>query len=92
MSVHESHFSSPFSSLEPKLAEASNGQRSRAFSLIQALPLLWGGQPPVVQQGEELEPLTHLLGVHQHVIALDELGPGGWVRRAPEQNLRRIRA
>lgn len=79
-------------SLEPELAEASHRQRGHAFPLLHPLPLLWGGQPPVVQQGEELEPLAHLLGVHQHVVALNELGPGGRVWRVPEQNLRRIGA
>lgn len=43
----------------------------------------------MVQQAEEEEALTHLGGVGQHVVAADQLIPGGRVAAAPQQNLQR---
>ena len=40
-----------------------------------------------MQQAEEVETLAHLGGVGQHVIAADQLLPGGRVAAVPQQNL-----
>lgn len=77
---------------ELELGKSGHRQRRRA-PLLQRQPLyfLGFGQPAVVQQAEEVEALAHLAGVGQHVVAADQLLPGGRVAAVPEQNLWRKR-
>lgn len=82
-----------YSLRKAKLTEASHRQGRWALlghwgHLLPALGLLGPGEATVVEHGEELEPLAHLQGVGQHVIALDQLGPCGWVCTVPQQHLK----
>lgn len=40
-----------------------------------------------MQQGQELEPVAHLLRISQHAVAVNELSSGGGVNTASQQNL-----
>lgn len=78
------------SSGEAELGESGHRQRGRALLLqLQPLWFLGLGQPAVVQQAEEVEALAHLGGVGQHVVAADQLLPGGHVAAVPQQDLQR---
>lgn len=75
---------------EAELGESGHRQRRRVLLLqLQPLWFLGFGQPTVVQQAEEVEALAHLGGVGQHVVAADQLLPGGLVAAVPQQNLQR---
>lgn len=72
------------------MAEAGHGQLGRALLLqLQARGDLRSEQPAVLQQAEEVEALAHPGRVGQHVVAVDQLLPGGLVRAVPQQNLHR---
>ena len=73
---------------EAELGEPGHGQRRRA-RLLQLHPgcSLGFGEAAVVQQAEEVEALAHLFRVGQHVVAADQLLPGGRVAAVPQQNL-----
>ena len=76
---------------EAELAEPSHGQRCRALLLLQRQPLLFlrSCEAAGMQQAEEVEAVAHLGGVGQHVVAADELRPGGRVAAVPQKNLQR---
>lgn len=72
------------------MGKAGHGQRGRALLLqLQAHGELWTLQPAVLQQAEEVEALAHPGRVGQHVIAVDQLLPGGGITAVPQQNLHR---
>lgn len=80
----------PDASGEAKLGESGHRQRSRALLLqLQPLRSPGFGEAAVVQQAEEVEALAHLGGVGEHVVAADQLLPGGRVAAVPQQNLQR---
>lgn len=75
---------------EAELAESGHGQLGRAPLLqLQARRDLRSDQPAVLQQAEEVEALAHPGRAGQHVVAGDQLLPGGRVGAVPQQNLHR---
>lgn len=81
---------SPIRSGEGELGESRHRKLRRALLLhLQPLRPLGLGQPAGAEQAEEVEALAHLAGAGQHVVALDQLLPGGRVAAAPQQNLQK---
>lgn len=75
---------------EAELGEAGHGQLGGALLLhLQARGRLWTQQAAVGQQAEEVEALAHPGRAGQHVVAVDQLLPGGGVAAVPQQNLHR---
>lgn len=77
---------------EAEFSESSHRKRRRAPLLQLKASWCFGFlQPAAVQQTEEQETFSHVLGVGQHVVALDQLLLGGWVTAVSQQNLHTTR-